>query len=77
MISFREGKLCLSSEGVPLYISNYPPPVPPDEKLLIAHEVRELMLLLIEAGQQATHDELHYVLFMMNCLIEEVERDAA
>ena len=35
------------------------------------------MLLLLEAGQQATHDELHYVLFMMNCLIEEVERDAA
>ena len=60
-----------------MYISNYPPPVPPDEKLLIAHEVRELMLLLIEAGQQATHDELHYVLFMMNCLSEEVERDAA
>ena len=58
-----------------MYISNCPPAGPPDEKLLIAHEVRELMLLLIEAGQQATHDELHYVLFMMNCLIEEVERD--
>ena len=60
-----------------MYISNRPPAGPPDEKLLIAHEVRELMLLFIEAGQQATHDELHYVLFMVNCLIEEVERDAA
>ena len=65
------------SMGVPLYISNSPPKAPPDEKQLIAHEVRELMLLLIEAGQQATHDELHYVLFMMNCLIDEFENDAA
>ena len=60
-----------------MYISNRPPKEPPDEKLLIAHEVRELMLLLIEAGQQATHDELHYVLFMMNCMIDELENDAA
>ena len=60
-----------------MYISISPPKAPPDEKQLIAHEVRELMLLLIEAGQQATHDELHYVLFMMNCLIDEFENDAA
>ena len=60
-----------------MYISNTPVAQPPDEKLLIAHEVRELMLLLIEAGQQATHDELHYVLFMMNCMIDELENDAA
>ena len=60
-----------------MYISNTPVAQPPDEKLLIAHEVRELMLLLIEAGQQATHDELHYVLFMMNCLIDEFEHDSA
>jgi len=60
-----------------LYISNCPPKEPPDEKLLIAHEVRELMLLLIEAGQQATHDELHYVLEMMNLMIDELENDAA
>jgi hypothetical protein len=60
-----------------MYISNTHVAQPPDEKQLIAHEVRELMLLLIEAGQQATHDELHYVLFMMNCLIDEFENDAA
>ena len=65
------------SMGVPLYISNYSPPVPPDEKLLIAKEVRELTLLLLEAGQQATHDEIHYIYFMMNCLIDEFENDAA
>ena len=60
-----------------MYISNCPPKEPPDEKLLIAKEVRELTLLLLEAGQQATHDEIHYVYFMMNCLIEELENDAA
>ena len=60
-----------------MYISNTPVAQPPDEKLLIAHEVRELMLLLIESGQQATHDELHYVLFMMNCMIDELENDTA
>ena len=60
-----------------MYISNTPVAPPPAEKLLIAHEVRELMLLLIEAGQQAIHDELHYVLFMMNCMIDELENDTA
>ena len=39
---------------------------PPDEILLIAEEVRELMAFLIAQGQQASHDELHYILFMMS-----------
>ena len=60
-----------------MYISNAPPAALPDEKLLIAHEVRELVLMLLEAGQQATHDELHYVLDMMNYLIADIENDAA
>ena len=58
-----------------MYISNRAPEDDtPDEVLLIAEEVRELMAFLIEQGQQASHDELHYVLFMMTCLIEEAKR---
>ena len=55
-----------------MYISNCPPADPPDEKLLIADEVREMLLLLLEQGRQATHDELHYILFMMDYLIKEI-----
>ena len=32
---------------------------------------------MIEQDVQATHDEIHYVIFMMECLLEEVRRDAA
>ena len=66
-----------SSEGGSLYISNCPPAGPPNEKLNIAYEVRELMLLLLESGETASHDELHFVLFMMECLIENIENDLA
>lgn len=58
-----------------MYISNRAPEdATSEEILLIAHEVRELCLLLLEQGEQATHDEISYVIFMMNCLIEEAER---
>ena len=58
-----------------LYIPNRAPiDEPPDEILLIAEEVRELMLLLLTQSEQATHDEISYVGFMMTCLIEEAER---
>jgi len=58
-----------------LYISNRAPnDATSEEILLIAHEVRELCLLLLEQGEQATHDEISYVIFMMNHLIEEAER---
>ena len=58
-----------------MYIPNRAPiDEPPDEVLLIAEEVRELMLLLLTQGEQATHDEISYVVFMMTCLIEEAER---
>ncbi len=58
-----------------MYIPNRAPvDEPPDEVLLIAEEVRELMAFLITQGQQASHDEIHYVLFMMSCLIEEYKR---
>ena len=60
-----------------MYISNEPLAQPPDEKLLIAYEVRELMLLLLEQGVQATHDEIHYVLYMMECLIKEIDNEQA
>jgi len=61
-------------EGL-LYISNQAPKdATSDEILLIAHEVRELCLLLLEQGEQATHCEISYVIFMMNCLIQEAER---
>ena len=57
-----------------MYISNAPPEtVDTTELLLIASEVRELMLMLIEQGEQATHDEISFVIYMMNCLIEEAE----
>ena len=64
-------------QGDQMYISNEPLAQPPDEKLLIAYEVRELMLLLLEQGEQATHDEIHYVVFMMNCLIDEICNEPA
>ena len=58
-----------------MYISNTPQEtVDTTELLLIASEVRELMLMLIEQGEQATHCEISYVVFMMNHLIEEAER---
>ena len=58
-----------------MYISNRAPEdATSEEILLIANEVRELCLLLLEQGEQATHDEISYVIFMMNCLIEEAER---
>ena len=58
-----------------MYISNRAPADDTHaEILLIAHEVRELCLLLLEQGEQATHDEISYVVFMMNYLIEEAER---
>ena len=58
-----------------MYISNRAPADDAhDEIMQIAHEVRELCLLLIEQGEQATHDEISYVIFMMNQLIAEVER---
>ena len=58
-----------------MYISNRAPEdATSDEILMIAHEVRELCLLLLEQGEQATADEIGYVLFMMNCLIQEAER---
>ena len=58
-----------------MYISNAPQEtVDTTELLLIASEVRELMLMLIEQGEQATHDEISFVIYMMNCLIEEAER---
>ena len=60
-----------------MYISNSPPADPPDEKLLIAHEVREMLLYILEQGEQATHDEISYVIYMMTCLIGEIEGDAA
>ena len=63
--------------GSYLYISNCPPADPPDEKLLIAHEVREMLLYILEQGEQATHDEISYVIYMMTCLIGEIEGDAA
>ena len=66
-----------SYEGGSLYISNSPPADPPDEKLLIAHEVREMLLYILEQGEQATHDEISYVIYMMPCLIGEIEGDAA
>ena len=66
-----------SYEGGSLYISNSPPADPPDEKLLIAHEVREMLLYILEQGEQATHDEISYVIYMMTCLIGEIEGDAA
>ena len=57
-----------------MYISNAPQEtVDTTELLLIASEVRELMLMLIEQGEQATHDEISFVIYMMNCLIEEAE----
>ena len=64
-------------KGGTSYISNRPPADPPSEAERIAHEVRELLLFMIEQDVQATHDEIHYVIFMMECLLEEVRRDAA
>ena len=58
-----------------MYISNTPQEtVDTTELLLIASEVRELMLMLMEQGQQATNDELSFVIYMMECLIQEAER---
>ena len=60
-----------------MYISNRPPVNPPSEAERIAHEVQELLLFILEQDVQATHDEIHYIIFMMDCLLEEVGRDAA
>ena len=60
-----------------MYISNSPPPAQLSEKQLIAQEVHDMLLFMIEQGVQATHDELSYVVFMMECLLKEFEGDTA
>ena len=53
-----------------LTLKNYPEPTEGQiEALLIAHEVRECLNLLLKQGYPATHDELHYLLFLIQCQI--------
>jgi hypothetical protein len=66
-----------ASKGGTLYISNNPPQDPPSEAELIAQEVKHLLLYILEQGEPATHDEIHYILFMMERMLEEVQSDAA
>lgn len=57
-------------------LKNYPTPTEGQtEANLIAHEVRECLLLLLEQGYQATHDELHYLLFLIQCQIAALSEE--
>lgn len=57
-------------------LKNYPAPTESEsEANLIAHEVRECLLLLLEQGYQATHDELHYLLFLTQFQIAALAKE--
>ena len=64
-------------QGDPMYISNRPLAMPPELKLFAAREIQELVEHLINSGEQATHDELHFVLFMINDLVKGLEDEFA
>ena len=54
------------------------PPNAHNEPLLIAHEIRECLMHLLRQGEDTSHDELHALLFLVQCqILAFVNADAA